>query len=80
MANEHNIAYQDQYHLQSRGSCPRWWVAQLPGDGGKDWGWTTKREEAIDIPPYWQKRFLADARHCGWKSYGIMPRGGEGVR
>ena len=52
---------------------PTWYVAELPGhDGSKrvkgsksDWGWTTDRSKAIELSPYWQRRFLADRRRCG---------------
>ena len=53
----------------------RCWVAQLPGDGGVDWGYSThttgtlfnpKAEHGLDLPiiltPYWQRRFAADCR------------------
>ena len=43
----------------------RFWVAQLPGDGGKDWGYTEKRRQAIQLTTYWQRRFTADCRRVG---------------
>ena len=54
---------------------PTWYITSLPGhnhDGSRcigternsDWGWTAKREQAIDLSPYWQRRFLADQRRC----------------
>lgn len=38
----------------------------LPGQGGKDWGWTDIPSEAMVLTPYWQRRFKADQRHCGY--------------
>ena len=42
-----------------------YWVAQVKGDGGVDWGYTTSSAEAIKLSPYWQARFKADQRYCG---------------
>ena len=36
------------------------YVAQVPGDGGKDWGYTLKREQAIPLSVYWRRRFERD--------------------
>lgn len=33
------------------------YVAQLPGDGGVDWGYTSKISKAIDLSEYWMRRF-----------------------
>lgn len=44
------------------------YVAQLPGDGGKDWGYTDKREQAIPLSVYWRRRFEKDmsrVNQCG---------------
>lgn len=38
----------------------------LPGQGGADWGWTDKPSEAMALSPYWQRRFRADMRRCGY--------------
>jgi len=43
----------------------RFYVAQLPGDGGKDWGYTENRDHALKLSPYWQRRFNADCRRIG---------------
>jgi len=37
----------------------------LPGDGGKDWGYTYDSRQALPLTPYWARRFAADARRCG---------------
>lgn len=40
------------------------YVAQIPGDGGKDWGYTDKREQAIPLSVYWRRRFECDMTRC----------------
>ena len=40
------------------------YVANLPGDGGKDWGYSEKREQAIPLSVYWRRRFEADMGRC----------------
>ncbi len=37
-----------------------YYVSELPGEGGVDWGYTTKSEQAIVLSPYWQRRFNHD--------------------
>lgn len=39
----------------------------LPGREGKDWGWTANVSEAMTLTPYWQRRFKADQRRCGYR-------------
>ena len=41
------------------------YAAQVPGDGGKDWGYTEKQEQALPLTPYWQRRFARDMERCG---------------
>jgi len=43
----------------------RFYVAQLPGDNGVDWGYTEKRAQALSLTKYWQQRFAADCRRVG---------------
>jgi hypothetical protein len=33
------------------------WVEFLPGDGGKDWGYTRDSKKAVPLSPHWQRRF-----------------------
>jgi len=40
------------------------YVAQVPGDGGKDWGYTDKREQATPLSLYWRRRFERDMERC----------------
>lgn len=42
------------------------YVAQVPGDGGKDWGYVTAPWKAAALSPYWQRRFAADCRRVGF--------------
>lgn len=49
------------------------YVSELPGHGGKDWGWGD-RESAIALSPYWQRRLTADL-----KSAGRLPHGAQFV-
>ena len=41
------------------------YVSELKGQGGKDWGYTKDFTKAIDLSPYWQKRFNADCNAVG---------------
>ena len=43
------------------------WVGSLQGDGGVDWGWTDKESEAIEMSLWWQRRYRADRRACGYR-------------
>jgi hypothetical protein len=42
-----------------------WYVAQVPGEGGVDWGYTKEIAKARALNEYWQKRFRADTRYVG---------------
>lgn len=44
-----------------------WYVSHLPGQGGKDWGYTTKHADSILVTEYWKNRFLSDMRKVGAK-------------
>lgn len=39
----------------------------LPGQNGVDWGWVTNPNEAMELTPYWQRRFKSDMRKCGYE-------------
>ncbi len=41
------------------------YVANLPGDNGVDWGYHTDPRKAIGLNKYWQRRFAANCRRCG---------------
>ena len=44
---------------------PVFYVASIPGDGGKDWGYHTDQKKALPLSAYWQRRFAADCRRVG---------------
>lgn len=41
------------------------YASDLPGHGGKDWGYTDRSEKALPLSPYWQRRFAANCRAVG---------------
>lgn len=41
------------------------YVSELPGQGGADWGYTDRPNQAIELSKYWQRRFVADMRRVG---------------
>ena len=36
------------------------YVEAVPGDGGKDWGYTMDPSKALVVNTYWKRRFLKD--------------------
>jgi hypothetical protein len=73
MSDGNKHGYQVQVHIGIRAwksvHHPTWYVADLPRHDGltpvsgskSDWGFTDKRERAIPLTPYWQRRWRA---HC----------------
>ncbi len=49
------------YRFTNRGAPM--YVESVPGDGGVDWGYTTKRENALLLNAYFAKRFASDSRY-----------------
>jgi len=56
----------------------KWYVASLPGyeaDGARsisrncDWGYTTDASKALELSPYWIRRFVCDTDRVGHKAY-----------
>ena len=45
-------------------NCPVFFVESVKGRVG-DWGYTADSKKALDLSPYWQKRFAADCRRAG---------------
>ena len=41
------------------------YVAQVPGDGGTDWGYTTEYGKALPLNQHFARRFAADCRRVG---------------
>jgi hypothetical protein len=54
------------YRNWIKGTQMTFWVAQVPGDGGKDWGYTQNSEEGILLTLYWQRRFRCDCERVGY--------------
>ena len=50
---------------QTRTGLQTVYVAQVPGDGGKDWGYTSDRAKATPLSLYWRRRFERDMARCG---------------
>lgn len=46
-------------------AVPIFYVAQVPGEAGADWGYVTEAAKAKPLNPYWQRRFAADCRAVG---------------
>jgi len=48
--------------ILSRGTVSglRDYISAVPGDGGKDWEYTTDPGKALACNSYWQRRFLKD--------------------
>lgn len=44
---------------------PIFYVANLKGEVGKDWGYSDKACDAVPLSPYWHKRFAADCKRVG---------------
>jgi hypothetical protein len=52
--------------------CSRLWrpglvfyVRELPGEGGADWGYVDEPKKARPVSTYWARRFIADMRRVG---------------
>ena len=41
------------------------YVAQVPGEGGVDWGYTLECTKAKPLSIYWQRRFSKDCERVG---------------
>lgn len=41
------------------------WVSHLPGQEGKDWGYTTDSTKALPLSLYWAKRFNSYCKRLG---------------
>lgn len=61
-------------HAQKRYICCRRWgnnavyfVREVLGEGGADWGYVFEPGKARPISTYWMRRFVADMRAVGAK-------------
>jgi hypothetical protein len=52
-------------------TIPCFYVSDLKDKFG-DWGYTTDISKAIDLSPYWQRRFASDCRAVGVPARFIM--------
>ena len=46
-------------------TCRCFYVANLPGHGGVDWGYSERPSDAIPVSRYWMARFKADCARVG---------------
>lgn len=51
------------------------YVSDLPGNGGADWGWTPDRKKALALTPHWQRRFAQHARDVQLRGWFCSPVG-----
>lgn len=58
------MSKQIAYRFPSADSAP-WYVAQVKGDGGVDWGYTTDISKAIAINTWVWRQFAKDMREVG---------------
>jgi hypothetical protein len=60
--------------METKFNCQRQWkpglvfyVRELPGDGGADYGYTEEPGKAVPISAYWMRRFRADMNRVSAK-------------
>lgn len=46
-------------------TCHVFYVTEVPGEGGKDWGYSQDSRKAIPVSRYWRRRFMADCASVG---------------
>jgi len=58
------------YRIWKHGQPDIYWVAQLKTGkpGSMDWGYTSHANLAIELSPYWQRRFKADTAYMGYEA------------
>lgn len=61
------IAYRYNNHNRSG----PWYVSNLKGKDGVDWGYSSKEEQAIQLNINQWKLFAKDMRECGTVAYSI---------
>lgn len=59
------------YRFWSPNSAP-WYVAQVKGVGGVDWGYTTKIYEAVVLNTNQWKSFAKDMREVGSVAFALV--------
>jgi hypothetical protein len=64
----------DEFVLSRAGADGRTeYVAQKPGEGGKDWGYVLQLENARALSAYWKRRFCSDMRKVNARSVCALP-------
>lgn len=51
--------------ILNRPKLPPLYVESVKGASSADWGYSTSSASAINLTPYWQRRFAADCRYVG---------------
>lgn len=51
---------------------PAMYVAQVPGDGGKDWGFTTDITQAKPLSEEMRRAFSKDQNYMGRQGYALL--------
>lgn len=49
------------------------YISDLPGHGGKDWGYSPKREQALILSAYWLRRLQRDVERAGEGHCCVLP-------
>ena len=44
---------------------PAWYVSEIKGNGGVDWGYTNDASKALPINTHVWRQFAKDVRECG---------------
>ena len=66
--NKTKSTKKSRYYICSRiwrDNLPVFYVRELPGEGGVDWGYVEERRKARPVSTYWARRFVADMRRVG---------------
>jgi len=67
---EQQMNKQIAYRFNSAKS-PAWYVSEVKGNGGKDWGYSTDVEKAVKLNTNQWKSFAKDMRECGTVAFSI---------
>jgi hypothetical protein len=64
------MSKQIAYRFFSAKSAP-WYVSEIKGDGGVDWGYTDNIEKAILLNSNQWQSFAKDMRECGTAAFAL---------
>jgi hypothetical protein len=59
------------YRFLSQNSRP-WYVSEVKGDGGVDWGYTDDVTKAKVLNTWYWKQFAKDMRDCGTVAFALQ--------